>query len=225
MKNALLGSTIVALLATTLVSPGAKAAELLTNGGFEDLAAAAAPGSYGTYAYPEGTIAGWTFFGAGLIDGTMATPWFGGSAPTGFAGAQYGFVQGTGWLVQSFTADATGTLDISWLEGSRPDIFGGGYKGDQTYEVWLSSSLLGTFSTASGQNFVGRGLSALVSGGQSYTLAFHGLSQSDNTAFVDNVSASITPTGGVPEPGTWTMMIAGFGMVGLGMRRRVLTTA
>ena len=165
-------------------------------------------------------MAGWTFFGAGLINGTTATPWFGGQPPQGFSGAQYGFVQGLGWLVQNITADATGTLELSWLEGSRPDIFGGGYKGDQTYEVWLDSTLLGTFSTASGQDFTARSLTASVTSGSSYNLIFHGLSQTDNTAFIDDVSASVTPTGAVPEPATWAMLIMGFGLVGASLRRR-----
>lgn len=222
MNNKILASTIAAALAAATFSTGAQAAELIANGGFEDLDSASAPGSHGSYAYPEGTIAGWTFYGAGLINGTTATPWFGHAAPQGFSGAQYGFVQGQGWLVQSLTADATGTLELSWLEGSRPDIFGGGYKGDQSYEVWLGTSLLGTFSTASGQDFTARSLTASVVGGNSYHLIFHGLSQGDNTAFIDNVSASVSPA--VPEPATWAMLITGFGLVGASLRRRARAT-
>lgn len=220
MNNKLLASTIAVALATSIFSTGAQAAELIANGGFEDLSVASAPGSYGTYAYPEGTVAGWTFHGAGLIDGVTATPWFGNAPPQGFSGAQYGFVQGQGWLVQSITANTTGTLELSWLEGSRPDIFGGGYKGDQTYEVWLDTTLLGTFSTASGQDFTARSLTAQVTGGNSYYLIFHGLSQADNTVFLDDVSASVTASGAVPEPATWAMLIAGFGLVGASLRRR-----
>ena len=222
MHNKLLVSA--AILAAFL-STGAQAAELISNGGFEDLSTYAAPGSYGSYAYPEGPAAGWTFYGAGLINGTAATPWFGSAPPQGFSGAQYGFVQGSGWLVQSITADATGTLELSWLEGSRPDIFGGGYKGDQSYEVWLGSNLLGTFSTASGQDFTARSLTAAVTGGNSYNLIFHGLSQSDNTAFLDDVSASVTPSGAVPEPATWAMLIMGFGLVGASLRCRETAAA
>ncbi|TPE62912.1 PEP-CTERM sorting domain-containing protein [Sandaracinobacter neustonicus] len=204
----------------------ADAAELITNGGFEDLSTYAAPGSHGSYAYPEGAVAGWTFYGAGLINGTTATPWFGWAPPQGFSGAQYGFVQGQGWLVQSITADVSGALQLSWLEGSRPDIFGGGYKGDQSYEVWLDTSLLGTFSTQSGQDFTLRTLSGPnVTAGNSYNLIFHGLSASDNTAFLDDVSASVSASGAVPEPATWAMLITGFGLIGAVMRRRGLATA
>ena len=225
MRNTIM-TTIAVLAAATFLGGTAHAAELIVNGGFEDLDTYSAPGSLGSYAYPEGSVAGWTFYGAGLINGTTATPWFGYAAPQGFSGTQYGFVQGQGWLVQSFPADLTGDLQLSWLGGSRPDIFGGGYKGDQNYEVWLGTTLLGTFSTLSGQDFILRTLTGpSVTAGSSYNLIFHGLSASDNTAFLDNVSASISPTGGVPEPATWAMMIAGFGLVGAAMRRRTLATA
>lgn len=221
MKAHLLAAALSALAFTG----GAQAAELITNGGFEALDTVSAPGSYGSYAYPQGTVAGWTFQGAGLINGTTATPWFGGQPPQGFSDRQYGFVQGMGRLSQTVTADASGTLELSWLEGSRPNIFGGGYKGDQTYEVWLDTSLLGTFSTVSGQDFTARSLSAAVVGGNSYLLAFKGLSPTDNTAFLDDVSANVTAAGAVPEPATWTMLIAGFGLVGASLRRRSPATA
>ena len=218
-------TTIAVLAAATFLGGTAHAAELIVNGGFEDLDTYSAPGSHGSYAYPEGSVAGWTFYGAGLINGTTATPWFAYAPPQGFSGAQYGFLQHEGWLVQNITADATGTLELSWLEGARPDIFGGGYKGDQSYEVWLDTTLLGTFSTASGQDFTARSLTAAVTGGNSYNLIFHGLSQSDNTAFLDDVSASVTPSGAVPEPATWAMLIMGFGLVGASLRRRETAAA
>jgi hypothetical protein len=42
----------------------------------------------------------------------------------------------------------------------------------------------------------------------------------------DNITfGSATPGGAVPEPGTWAMMLAGFGLVGCVVRRRVTTVA
>ena len=47
-----------------------------------------------------------------------------------------------------------------------------------------------------------------------------------NTAFsgndfaLDDISLSTAPPGGVPEPATWAMMIAGFGLAGATLRRR-----
>jgi hypothetical protein len=213
-----LGKMAIGLLALAAAG-SASAAELIANGGFEAVTTASAPGSYGSYAYPNGVSGGWSFAGSGLVDGVAGTPWFGGNPPQGFEGAQYGFVQSTGTLSQSFVADATGTLQLSWLEGSRPFMYGGCCNGDQSYEVYLGSTLLGSWSTASGQNFLGRSVSGpSVVSGQSYTLAFRGLSTSDNTVFLDKVSASVS--GAVPEPATWGMMILGFGLVGMSMRRR-----
>ena len=44
---------------------------------------------------------------------------------------------------------------------------------------------------------------------------------------IDNVDFSFTPNGGggVPEPATWALMIAGFGLVGASIRRRRLVGA
>jgi hypothetical protein len=43
---------------------------------------------------------------------------------------------------------------------------------------------------------------------------------------IDNLSFSLNePLGAVPEPATWLMMIAGFGLVGAGMRRRATKVA
>jgi hypothetical protein len=222
MRIELIASTLAALLAAGLAPDDASATELIANGGFEAPATASAPGSYGSYAYPEGTLGGWTFQGAGLIDAVSATPWFGGNPPQGYAGQQYGFVQSTGTLSQVFTADVAGVLALSWLEGSRPFMYGGCCNGDQSYEVWLDTTLLGSFSTASGQDFLARSLDGpVLTAGSSYTLRFKGLSTGDNTVFLDNVSASITPTGAVPEPASWALFIAGFGLVGLAARRRV----
>ncbi len=45
--------------------------------------------------------------------------------------------------------------------------------------------------------------------------------QGDNIgAILDDVSVRIVPAGVIPEPATWAMLIAGFGLVGLAARRR-----
>ena len=49
---------------------------------------------------------------------------------------------------------------------------------------------------------------------------------SDDGLGIDNfsMSASLAPVPAVPEPATWAMMIAGFGMIGGTMRHRKRTT-
>lgn len=203
--------TASASAAALFVAAGAHAA-VIYNGSFEAPTTAAANGSSGTYAYPNMTVDGWTYAGAGLIDGDTATPWFGGSPPQGYVGDQYAFVQSTGTLSQTFST-GHGLFRLSWLEGSRP--YFGGYDGVQSYQVILDNAVLATFGpTPNGQNFMSRSLVGPVLAAGSHTLTFKGLSSSDNTVFIDRVA------GVVPEPATWAMMLLGFFGLGAAIRRR-----
>jgi hypothetical protein len=62
--------------------------------------------------------------------------------------------------------------------------------------------------------------------GSSYTLTFgitdNGDTVLDSAVFIQGGSVGVVtpPTGGVPEPGTWAMMLLGFGAIGLAMRRK-----
>ena len=107
---------------------------------------------------------------------------------------------------------------MTWLSAGRPNF--GAYAGDQSYDVSLTGSGIelgsfGTFTTTSGQAFTRLSGTATVIGGQIYALSFRGLSTADETAFIDGVTVSQ-----VPESATWAMMVAGFGLVGAGVRRR-----
>jgi hypothetical protein len=128
-------------------------------------------------------------------------------------------LQSTSTLSQTFTMVGT-TLDVSWLAGGRP--FFGSFNGDQTYQVQLNGTSLGSFSTVSGEAF---GAHSLVVGGltngASYTLSFNGQATTDETSFIDKVSA----TGAVPEPAAWGLMILGFGGAGAMLRRQRRTPA
>jgi hypothetical protein len=60
---------------------------------------------------------------------------------------------------------------------------------------------------------------SLITPGQSYQIRF---AEVDNLNFfnlgVDNVSIS-APTGAVPEPASWSLMLTGFGIIGFSLRR------
>ncbi|OSZ72717.1 hypothetical protein CAP39_05275 [Sphingomonas sp. IBVSS1] len=206
-----------AVAAVMLAAP--VAAEELANGGFEAPPIGSLPGNLGSYAYINGDAGLWTFLGgAGLINGVTGSPWFGGSPPQGFGGSQYAFLQSSSSLQQSFIAQSSGLFTLSWLEAARPLI--GGSAGNQNYTVHLDGTLLGSFSTVSGQAFTARSAAIVpVSAGIAYTLTFTGSAPGDNTAFIDNISGSIAAAPGVPEPDGWLLMMGGFGGIGLVARR------
>ncbi len=204
--------------AVALVASPAVAATQLVDGGFEDQAAAV--GSFCYFSQATCPAGAWTGTQAGLqFEGNSA--WPGALTEDGRA---YGFIQSTGEISQTFTANDDGIFSLSWLDAGRPQ--GGFFNGDQNYEVRLGTQVLGTFSTQSFQPFTARGAGGLaLHAGQNYTLTFRGLNSTDNTAFIDAVSLSFVgdlppPMGGVPEPGAWALMILGFGSAGAALRLR-----
>lgn len=79
---------------------------------------------------------------------------------------------------------------------------------------------LAPVSTPGGYNeFAFRGV-AYDDGTQIYGLRFGG-----NYILLTGTADGVPNPGGVPEPATWAMLIAGFGLVGTAMRRRKLATA
>jgi hypothetical protein len=64
----------------------------------------------------------------------------------------------------------------------------------------------------------------VLAGANTFQFAYNNLQSFGDEAFgLDNVSLNATvadPTGGIPEPSTWAMMILGFGAAGTAMRSR-----
>ena len=141
--------------------------------------------------------------GSGAWGGTVAAD-----------GGYYGFVQGAGPLAQTFTADSSGSQSLTWFDANRTN--NGGL---QSYTVTISDGVttqtLGTYTSAFG-GFVARSASPFtLVGGSTYTLSFNGLVSADVTSFIDGVALSV-----VPEPATWSLLLAGFGLSGVALRRR-----
>jgi hypothetical protein len=214
--------TILVCATLSLAAFGASGAQastnLLANGGFEGPSL-----GLGNYAYPGATLQSWTYGGSALVNAQGGSAWYGAAPPTGQEGLQFAALQGLSTLSQAFTATSQ-TLKLTWLDAGRP--YFGGYNGDQVYDVSLDGVSLNGYRTYSGQNFTAESL--LLTGlnvGQTYTLAFDGFVNADETAFLDKVVLS----GGVPEPATWAMMFMGFGLIGAtlraGPRRQVETAA
>ena len=99
--------------------------------------------------------------------------------------------------------------------------------------VYYGTTFLGSYGPTShtGIDFPVSSLTAGTTGYDTLSLSFTATSAGSIRGFVgtgsadnigpilDNFRIDITP-GAVPEPATWAMMIAGFGLVGASMRRR-----
>ena len=205
--------TIAALcliIASALAGAPARAGIIL-NSGFEST-------QYGTgyYAYPNTTLDSWTYTGqSGLINASGSSAWYAGSGPTGFGGNQYAFVQTTGSISQSFSSVA-GSFSLSFLDAGRTANC---CNGNQTFQVLIDSTVLGTFSTTSNGLFALQNIPLISLTAGQHTLAFAGTDPGggDVTSFIDNVNL----TASVPEPSS--ILIFGSALFGLAVffRRRV----
>ncbi|WP_380874704.1 hypothetical protein ACFB49_00770 [Sphingomonas sp. DBB INV C78] len=111
-----------------------------------------------------------------------------------------------------------GTYQLSFLYSPRPGV-GAGSNG---IEVYLGSDLLDPPGTVTGAGGGGTSWATVTSGiftvNQATTLTFAAAGTSESLGgYVDNITLTA-----VPEPASWAMMIAGFGMVGGAMRRRTV---
>ena len=205
---------VMGAAAMTMASP---AIAQIADGSFETQAPAEIGGDPSGYCYGPGpTCTGvntpWeATLGGGFQLETNAA-WPGTDTP---AGSYYGFIQAGGWLTQEFTADATGSFILEFLDAGRNRAEP--FSGNQFYEVLLNGSSIFSGATTEGQPFTARVSDPFnLVMGQLYTLSFHGLTSTDETAYIDDVRLAVA----VPEPATWAMMLLGFGAIGFNMRRR-----
>lgn len=204
----------------------------VVNGGFEAPLVSSFPSNDGLlvpphYVYiPNGssspvTADSWTYFaGAGLINGHDPGAFNG---EPNFVGDQYAFIQGNGSYISQVFSATPGIGRIDWLQAGRP--LTGCCNGDQILNVILNGNLVGTFPSLSNQLFTPESIIG-VTFGSTNTLQFIGTVVTDDTAFLDEVSATtITPT---PLPATWTMMLIGlcglFAFRGMTKRSAALAT-
>lgn len=220
MKGFLL--TASALSALVIGNP-ANAANLLTNGSFEN---PGIKGFYQNYASGSTDIEGWTVnaFSTGsdnvdIVNGQF-TP--GGPAPA-YDGTQYLDLIGfgaRGSIFQTIDTVVGRTYNVSFAFSHN--LFGGPGSASAefaAYDVLQNNQLYGEVVHASGSPtnldwkiFTGQ----FVATSSSTMIGFNNLTGAENAGvLLDAVSVA-----GVPEPSTWALMILGFGLVGGAMRRR-----
>lgn len=210
--------------ALSIVAGGASAAELLTNGGFDDIGAGAVPEGWGglTY-YTDGThpghiaLPGWTVEN-GSVDLTQTTSLWGPANAGGYSLDINGWSAGT--ISQSFATQAGQTYTVSYAysrnaanapEIALASVFAGGVT--QLVTAANNPALFGgpyamKWQTG-GFTFVGNGSPA--------TIRLAALIDGNAGVFFDSVSVTAP---GAPEPAAWSLMIAGFGLAGGWLRRQ-----
>ena len=194
---------------------------------FLGLAVAIAPLSAAGAALVNGTFeagsTGWTV-DIGRVDflmgsiyadgiGTVATPAQRANTYAFFGGAD---VSGPNVLSQSF-ATVSGTrynfsFDSASVGGFFPQVINYNFGGTIGSTIYSPSNNFGVFQTYTG-SFVASSTQSTVS------LVNISVGGDGSDLWVDNVSVAA-----VPEPQTWAMLIAGFGLVGGVSRRRRMAT-
>jgi hypothetical protein len=133
-------------------------------------------------------------------------------------GSYYAFLQNEGTISQTFEAPTTGHFYLTWTESGRTLS---SYNADHSYAVFIGAQQVGLGTTIASASWTDKiSSNFFLQGGLSYQLSFVGAfnpSSGDTTSYIDAVALNYA--GPVPESATWAMMIAGFGLIGAGLRR------
>lgn len=224
-------TTGLALCAALLVTatPVAAAANLLTNGSFEDPVVPAAsyqgfrPGVIGTN---NGTPWVYEYHTEPFVDVmtyVVADDFAGYGGKTTPFGQQYYAMGETPYVTittQGVEGLALGHYELSFWQASLPDQTGAVNVDFRRGRPLAFTSLLGgqqLFTTAAGSDWVRRSVQFDVVQGDAHFIVLSSVVGA--RGLVDNVQLNLIPAG-VPEPGTWGMMLLGFGGLGAVLRRR-----
>lgn len=204
--------------AAVLSATAVNAAELVTNGDFS----AGNTGFTSTYSYQAYSAAAGTYYIGGNAN-SLCGCWANlGDHTTGTGkymildGAQ----SGLDFFNESFAIVAGATYTLSFWAAQ----LGGGPAA--TITASFNNALLGTGLTPSGTSWeqysftFNSGFNGLVSSA-TIGLGDAAMGTQYNDFAIDDISfTGAAPLGGVPEPATWALLIGGFTMTGLAMRRR-----
>lgn len=217
-----------ALLATT--AP-ASAANLLTNGSFEDPIVPA--GSYqgfrpGVIGFNNGTPWVYEYHTEPFVDVmtyVVADGFAGYGGKTTPFGSQYYAMGETPYVTittQGVENLGLGRYELSFWQASLPGQTGGVDIDFRRGRPLAFVSLLGglqRFTTPTGSDWVRRSVTFDVAQGDAHFVVLSSVAGS--RGLIDNVQLNLLPANaGVPEPASWAMMLLGFGGLGAVLRRR-----
>ena len=205
----------IALAATLSLGALAAHANLLVNGGFEDIGTASLRG-WGGYTYGTGyslPMPGWTVTGS--VDITL-TPSTWGPADTGtYALDLNGY--DTGSIAQTFATTIGQKYDVSFaysrnVAGAPNPATAFVTAGGSTLNISAAND--GSFGSSGAMLWKPAGFSFMASALQS-TLTFTSTVGGSGGVFLDSVSVTA-----VPEPESYALMLAGLSVVAFVARRR-----
>lgn len=182
----------------------------------------------GTIRVPNGWTNNGTLAGTGSFQ-TFTTLTNAGTVAPGAVGAV-----GTLGLTGNYAQNAAGTLAIQIASSSSADLFN--VSGTAALNGTLALSCILSCAIATGDSFVLLDSTGVLSGTFANVTLSGFLADFDYSLDYDTVNRLVrlnvlfagTPGGGggvIPEPATWAMLIAGFGLVGAAARRRRPTHA
>ncbi|GGD98290.1 hypothetical protein GCM10011529_00410 [Polymorphobacter glacialis] len=132
---------------------------------------------------------------------------------------------GTNLVGTDGPTDGIGYFDLSFSDTSITADFkseatwsGADFNGFRVYDVNDAITAITSVSLLS-TNMVGLDLSRITFDANNIYVNWNGLAFNNDTIVTLGVNAA------VPEPATWAMMIAGFGLVGAAMRRKAMLAA
>ena len=192
--------------AALAVAGSASAATIILQSDFESVAVA--PGSY----VIVNSADGWTK-GAGTAGIEVQNNVAG--APAADGGAKFVELDSNSNSSMYYTLAAGGSYTMSFLYSPRPNV-GSGSNG---ITLFVGGNMLNppgeiTGDGGSTTDWVLHTVNFTANAGDQVLFAATGASDSLG-GYLDNITISA-----VPEPATWAMMIAGFGMAGVAIRRR-----
>jgi hypothetical protein len=223
MASRLILTALGATLALGIISPAMAANNLITNGDFEDQVGFTGSG-YDYANNPTGwtTNAAWDASAYNAVKGGVYGQPYSGLDSVRF-GASTSSAPTT--LSQTFSDVVGGQYTVSFyayngqyagVSGSRPYNYLTASAGGQS--ITLADNVGGTTGASCGSDCYALGTFTFIGTG-SDTLSIAAKTDSNYWQLDDvSVTGGSLPSG-VPEPATWAMMIGGFGLTGVAMRR------
>jgi len=204
-----------------LAASQAGAVEYVVNGGFES--PGTLPGSTTGY-FNGGNIGGWAVSGndVTVISTTYSEAGLAFNASSGLASLDItgGGNTGPSNSVSQMLATTAGRYRISFSVGNASPTGGNAAVYGEASSIGLSinGGPARIFTNANNTPFAvnWQRFSVLFVTPGATTISFNNTTVSDNMAGLDDVSV----TNAVPEPASWALLIGGFGLTGLAMRRR-----